>query len=134
MKSIFKLTTILFCIIFISSCSKNPIIGTWQYDGGLYNGREQKASTDFLMQRTYAGNTFEAFLIEGTAKPELYSSGIYVIKSDTLLITSKFSSRPSQNTDLTISYNYVIDQNNLTIKGVLPNGMIVEEYWKKVKQ
>ena len=134
MKSILKLTTILFSIILISSCTKNPIIGTWQYDGGLYNGREQKASIDFLMQRTYTGNTFEAFLIEGTAKPELYSSGIYVIKSDTLLITSKFSSRPSQNTDLTISYNYVIDQNNLTIKGVLPNGMIVEEYWKKVKQ
>ena len=134
MKGIFKLTTILFCIILISSCTKNPIIGTWQYDGGLYNGREQKASTDFQMQRTYAGNTVEAFLIEGSAKPELYSSGIYVIKSDTLLITSKFSSRPSQNTDLTISYNYVIDQNNLTIKGVLPNGMIVEEYWKMVKQ
>jgi hypothetical protein len=118
----------------ISSCTKNPIIGTWQYDGGLYNGREQKASPDFQMQRSYTGNTFEAFLIEGSAKPELYSSGVYAIKNDTLLITSKFSSRPSQNTDLTISYNYVIDQNNLTIKGVLPNGMIVEEYWKKVKQ
>ncbi len=134
MKSIFKLLAILFCIIIISSCSKNPIIGTWQYDGGLYNGREQKASTDFQMQRSYTGNTFEAFLIEGSAKPELYSSGVYAIKNDTLLITSKFSSRPSQNTDLTISYKYVIEQNNLTIKGVLPNGMIVEEYWKKVKK
>ncbi len=134
MKSIFKLPAILFCIIIISSCSKNPIIGTWQYDGGLYNGREQKASTDFQMQRSYTGNTFEAFLIEGSAKPELYSSGVYAIKNDTLLITSKFSSRPSQNTDLTISYKYVIEQNNLTIKGVLPNGMIVEEYWKKVKK
>lgn len=134
MKSIFKLLAILFCIIIISSCSKNPIIGTWLYDGGLYNGREQKASTDFQMQRSYTGNTFEAFLIEGSAKPELYSSGVYAIKNDTLLITSKFSSRPSQNTDLTISYKYVIKQNNLTIKGVLPNGMIVEEYWKKVKK
>ncbi len=134
MKSIFKLLAILFCIIIISSCSKNPIIGTWLYDGGLYNGREQKASTDFQMQRSYTGNTFEAFLIEGSAKPELYSSGVYAIKNDTLLITSKFSSRPSQNTDLTISYKYVIEQNNLTIKGVLPNGMIVEEYWKKVKK
>ena len=133
MKNIFKLLTILFGIIIISSCSKNPIIGTWQYDGGLYNGREQKASPDFQMQRTYTGNTFEAFLIEGSAEPELYNSGIFVIKNDTLLITSKFSSRPSQNTDVTIIYKYVIDQNRLTIKGVLPNGMIVEEYWKKVK-
>jgi hypothetical protein len=48
------------------------------------------------------------------------------------MITSKFSSRPSQNTDQTIIYNFVIDQNSLTIKGVLPNGMVVEEYWKKV--
>lgn len=133
MKNIFKLLTILFGIIIISSCSKNPIIGTWQYDGGLYNGREQKASPDFQMQRTYTENTFEAFLIEGSAEPELYNSGIFVIKNDTLLITSKFSSRPSQNTDVTIIYKYVIDQNRLTIKGVLPNGMIVEEYWKKVK-
>ena len=133
MRNIFKLLTILFGIIIISSCSKNPIIGTWQYDGGLYNGREQKASPDFQMQRTYTGNTFEAFLIEGSAEPELYNSGIFVIKNDTLLITSKFSSRPSQNTDVTIIYKYVIDQNRLTIKGVLPNGMIVEEYWKKVK-
>ena len=133
MKNIFKLLTILFGIIIISSCSKNPIIGTWQYDGGLYNGREQKASPDFQMQRTYTENTFEAFLIEGSAEPELYNSGIFVIKNDTLLITSKFSSRPSQNTDVTIIYKYVIDQNRLTIKGVLPSGMIVEEYWKKVK-
>ena len=133
MKNIFKLLTILFGIIIISSCSKNPIIGTWQYDGGLYNGREQKASPDFQMQRTYTENTFEAFLIEGSAEPELYNSGIFVVKNDTLLITSKFSSRPSQNTDVTIIYKYVIDQNRLTIKGVLPNGMIVEEYWKKVK-
>jgi hypothetical protein len=133
MKNIFKLLTILFGIIIISSCSKNPIIGTWQYDGGLYNGREQKASPDFQMQRTYTENTFEAFLIEGSAEPELYNSGIFVIKNDTLLIISKFSSRPSQNTDVTIIYKYVIDQNRLTIKGVLPNGMIVEEYWKKVK-
>jgi hypothetical protein len=101
-------------------------MGTWQYDGGLYNGREQKASLDFQMQRTYTENTFEAYLLEGSAKPELYSSGLYEIKNDSLMITSKFSSRPSQNTDQTIIYNFVIDQNSLTIKGVLPNGMVVE--------
>jgi hypothetical protein len=132
MKNLFKLPAVLFCIVLISSCSKKPIMGTWQYDGGLYNGREQKASLDFQMQRTYTENTFEAYLLEGSAKPELYSSGLYEIKNDSLMITSKFSSRPSQNTDQTIIYNFVIDQNSLTIKGVLPNGMVVEEYWKKV--
>jgi hypothetical protein len=120
-------------MILLSSCSTSPMKGTWQYDGGLYNGREQKASPDFQMQRTYTGNTFEAFMIEGTAKPELYSSGIYEIKGDTLMITSKFSSRPSQNTDVMITYKFAIEQDKLTINGILPNGMVVEEYWKKVK-
>ena len=133
MKKKYKLPSILFCLILLSSCSTSPIKGTWQYDGGLYNGREQKASPDFQMQRTYTGNTFEAFMIEGTAKPELYSSGIYQIKGDTLMITSKFSSRPSQNTDVMITYKFAIEQEKLTINGILPNGMVVEEYWKKVK-
>ena len=133
MKKKYKLPSILFCLILLSSCSTSPIKGTWQYDGGLYNGREQKASPDFQMQRTYTGNTFEAFMIEGTAKPELYSSGIYQIKGDTLMITSKFSSRPSQNTDVMITYKFTIEQEKLTINGILPNGMVIEEYWKKVK-
>ncbi len=133
MKNKFKLPSILFYMILLSSCSTSPMKGTWQYDGGLYNGREQKASPDFQMQRTYTGNTFEAFMIEGTAKPELYSSGIYEIKGDTLMITSKFSSRPSQNTDVMITYKFAIEQDKLTINGILPNGMVVEEYWKKVK-
>lgn len=133
MKKKYKLPSILFCLILLSSCSTSPIKGTWQYDGGLYNGREQKASPDFQMQRTYTGNTFEAFMIEGTAKPELYSSGIYQIKGDILMITSKFSSRPSQNTDVMITYKFTIEQEKLTINGILPNGMVIEEYWKKVK-
>lgn len=122
---------ILFCLI-LSSCSKNPLDGTWQYDGGIYNGREQKASTDFKMQRTYDEKTYVAYLIEGSAKPELYNSGLYTVQNDTLFITSKFSSRPSQNTDVTISYKFKIEDKKLIINGVLPNGMLVEEYWIKV--
>jgi len=132
MMHFFKLKSIIFCLFLLSSCSKNPLSGTWQYDGGLYNGREQKASSDFKMQRTYKENTYEAFMIEGSVKPELYNSGIYEVRGDTLLITSKFSSRPSQNTDLTINYKFNIKKEKLTINGVLPNGMIVEEYWKRV--
>jgi hypothetical protein len=132
MKHFLKLKSIIFCLFLLSSCSKNPLSGTWQYDGGLYNAREQKASSDFKMQRTYKDNTYEAFMIEGSVKPELYNSGIYEVHGDTLLITSKFSSRPSQNTDLTISYKFDIKNDKLTINGILPNGMIVEEYWKRV--
>jgi hypothetical protein len=85
------------------------------------------------MHRTYADDTYEAFMLEGNNSPELYNSGIYQIKGDSVLITSKFSSRPSQNTDVTIAYKFTVDQDKLTINGVLPNGMIVEEYWKKIK-
>jgi hypothetical protein len=120
-------------ILFVSSsCSNNPLKGTWQYNGGLYNGREQKATSDFIMQRTYSANSYEALKIEGSREPELYNSGIYEVKGDTLFITSKFSSRPSQNTDLTIRYKFKIENNKLTINGVLPSGMVVEEYWMKV--
>lgn len=132
MKHILTFKLLIFCLFLFSGCSKNPIEGTWQYVGGLYNGRVQKASTDFKMQRTYDDKSYEAYLIEGTIKPELYNSGIYEIHGDTLLITSKFSSRPSQNTDVTINYKFKIENSKLTINGVLPNGMQVEEYWNKV--
>lgn len=133
MKDLIKICFSGLCLILITSCSSSPIKGTWQYDGGIYNGRPQKASPDFQMHRTYAKDTYEAFMLEGSAAPELYNSGIYEIKGDSLLITSKFSSRPSQNTDVMIGYKYLIEKEKLTIKGILPNGMIVEEYWKKTK-
>ena len=58
---------------------------------------------------------------------------MYEIKGDSLFITSNFSSRPSQNTAVTIAYKFAVDQDKLIISGILPNGMIVEEYWKRVK-
>ncbi len=133
MEKLFKISSALLCLILISSCSNSPLKGKWQYDGGIYDGRTQKASNEFQMQRTYAADTYEAYMLEGNNSPELYNSGVYVINRDSLLITSKFSSRPSQNTDVTIAYKFIVDQDKLTINGVLPNGMIVEEYWKRIK-
>lgn len=132
MKKLFTFTSSILCLALITSCSSSPLKGTWEYDGGVYNGKAQKASTEFQMQRTYSSKTYEAFLIEANKPPELYNSGNYEVKSDSLLITSKFSSRPSQNTDVTITYKYSINKDKLTINGVLPNGMVVEEYWNKV--
>jgi hypothetical protein len=132
MKNLFNISLVLFCIVFHSSCSNNLIKGTWQYDGGVYNGRSQKASVEFQMNRIYTSDSYEAFMLEGNNPPELYNSGIYEIKGDSIFITSKFSSRPSQNTDVTIAYKFSVHQNKLTLYGILPNGMIVEEYWKRV--
>lgn len=133
MKQAYYISLILFSMVVNSSCNRRPLKGTWQYNGGVYNGKVQHASTEFQMRRIYTHDDYEAYLMEGNNPPNLYNSGIYEIKGDTLLITSKFSSRPSQNTDVTIAYKFVIDNDKLTIKGVLPNGMLVEEYWKKVK-
>jgi len=133
MKKFFNVSFALMCLVLISSCSTGPMKGTWQYDGGVYDGRSQNASTEFQMQRIYNADTYEAFMLEGNNPPELYNSGIYEIKGDSLFITSKFSSRPSQNTDVTIAYKFAINIDKLTINGVLPNGMIVEEYWKRIK-
>ena len=119
-------------LLLISGCSSNAVEGKWQYDGGIYNGKARNAATEFLMQRTYKSNTYEAFLLEGQAEPELYNSGTYEIKRDSILITSKFSTQPSQNDNVTIGYKFKTEGDKLTTSGVLPNGMVVEEYWKKV--
>lgn len=119
-------------LILMTGCKSNPIEGKWQYDGGIYNGKSQKASPDYKMQRTYSTNTYEAFLIDGVAEPELYTSGIYEIKGDSIFITSKFSSQPSQTTDITINYKFKVVNKKLTTNGIMPNGMVVEEYWRKV--
>ena len=85
------------------------------------------------MQRIYSANGYEAYLLEGNNPPNLYNSGTYEIKGDSVFITSKFSSRPSQNTAITIANKFAFDQNKLIVNGILPNGMIIEEYWKRVK-
>lgn len=132
MKSLIKGSFAILILLFVSGCSSSLVEGKWQYDGGIYNGKARNAATEFLMQRTYKSSTYEAFLLEGQAEPELYNSGTYEIKGDSILITSKFSTQPSQNDNVRIGYKFKTEGDKLTTSGVLPNGMVVEEYWKKV--
>lgn len=120
-------------IILQIACSPNNLKGTWQYDGGIYDGKSRTASPDFKMQRTYNSNGYEAFMIEGEEQPDKYAAGKYEIKNDSLYLTSEYSSQPSQVIGKTIIYKFKIDNSKLTINGVLPNGMVVEEYWKRIK-
>ena len=122
----------LISLLFIS-CSTASFKGTWQYNGGIYDGKARPASTDFKMQRSYTSNKYEAFMIDGENPPEKYGSGSYTVKNDTFYVTSEFSSQPSQLLGKTIAYTYQFTKDMLTIKGKLPNGMQVEEYWQKVK-
>ncbi len=120
-------------LIIITGCASSPLIGTWQYDGGIYNGKAQNASPDFKMHRTYTSDAYEAVLLEDGSEPELYNSGVYEVKGDSVFLTSKYSKQPSQNTDIKIGYKFRVEDQKMTTNGVLPNGMVVEEYWKKVK-
>ena len=133
MKNKISYTVVVLMAVVLGSCQSDALKGTWQYNGGIYNGRSQEASADFKMQRTYSGGTYESHVIEGDTAPELYNSGVYELRNDSLLITSKFSSQPSQTTDITIPYQYRIEGDKMTTNGVLPNGMVVEEYWKRIE-
>ena len=120
-------------IIVQTACSSNSFKGTWQYDGGIYNERKQNASADFKMQRTYTANKYEAYILEKGDEAKKYGSGRYEIKGDSFLVTSEYSLQPSQLIEKTIGYKFKIENDKLTLNGVLPNGMQVEEYWKKLK-
>lgn len=120
-------------IIVQVACSSTSFKGTWQYDGGIYNDKQQQASPDLKMQRTYTSDKYEAFLLEDGAEPEKYGSGSYEVKGDSFLVTSEYSSQPSQLVGKTISYKFKLDKDRLTLNGTLPSGMKVEEYWKKIK-
>ena len=120
-------------IIIQVACSSNTFKGTWQYDGGIYDGKLQSASADFKMQRNYSSGKYEAYAIEGEDEPQKYGSGRYEMKGNKFLVTSEFSAQPSQLIGQTIIYQFKIENDKLTISGILPNGMKVEEYWKKIK-
>ena len=107
--------------------------GTWQYAGGISNGKRYAAPDGYAQQRKYTKDKFEAFLIEKGEKPLKYESGNYAIKTDSCFETQTYSLQPSVLTGKLIRYHYIIKNDTLFLKGKLPNGIEVEDYWKKVK-
>ncbi len=130
-----KIVIALFIIFCSSSFTINgpTLAGTWIFQGGIYHGKKEGAPKEYMLQRKYQANKFDAFLLEKGAKPQKYQSGNYQIKQDSCLETETFSAQPSQLTGKTIRYHYLIRQDTLVLQGTLPTGMAVEEYWKKVK-
>ena len=127
----------LFAIVLVvaslaGACSSGPIQGTWQYDGGIYNGNPRPAASDFRMVRTYTADSYEGHLIEGDTETR-YTAGTYEIRNDSVYLTSTFSNQPSQLLGKSQAYHFKIEDYRLTISGFLPNGMQVEEYWKKIR-
>jgi len=109
------------------------LAGKWEYSGGIYNGKPGAASKDYQLQRQYDDAHYIATFIEKGAEPIAYEKGDYILKQDTCLETQTFSAQPSKLLHITLRYRYQIKNDTLTFNGVLPNGTIVQEYWKKVK-
>src|SRR5258708_4975430 len=131
MKNIIMLTLIIPVITAFQSAPS--IKGTWQFAGDISHGKKEGAPKEYALQKKYSTGHYEAFLIEKGSKPEKYETGDYVLKGDTCIDTETFCSQPSKITHIPIHYIFTIKKDTLTIKGVLPNGTRVEEYWKKVK-
>ncbi|MDB5131816.1 MAG: hypothetical protein JWR02_1565 [Mucilaginibacter sp.] len=107
--------------------------GTWQFVGGIYNGKKEGATVDYALRRKYKAGQYEAFIIEKDAKPEKFEAGNYVIVGDTCIDTETFCSQPSKIVNIPIHYFYTLRNDTLTLKGILPTSMRVEEYWKRIK-
>ena len=107
--------------------------GTWEFKGGIYNGKKEGAPAEYTLRRKYSKDSFEAFVIEKGSKPEKYEAGNYVLKGDTCIETETYSSQPSKLSGVPVHYLYHVRNDSLILNGKLPSGMVVEEYWLRVK-
>ncbi|MFD0749461.1 hypothetical protein ACFQZS_04860 [Mucilaginibacter calamicampi] len=120
-------------LIFSSFAQLSSLKGNWQYAGGISNGKKYAAPDGFTQQRKYTKDKFEAFLLEKGEKPVKYEAGTYSLKKDSCFEKQTYSLEPSTLTGKTINYHYNIKNDTLFLKGKLPNGIEVVDYWKKVK-
>lgn len=107
--------------------------GTWEYLGGVYNGKADAASKEYKLYRNYTDKNFVALVVQKGYKSEKYEAGDYTIKGDTCFEKSTFSSQPSQLVGKTVAYLFKLQNNELILSSTLPSGMVVEEHWKKIK-
>ena len=71
-----KLIILIAAFIALSSFAQvSSLKGTWQYAGGISNGKRYAAPDGYTQQRKYTKDKFEAFLIEKGEKPLKYESG-----------------------------------------------------------
>jgi hypothetical protein len=131
-KDIYKYSgLVILTLVMTSFNAANPLKGTWEYAGDIFNGKAEGAPTDYSLQRKYGSKSFESFLLEKGEKPHKYEAGDYTVTADTCSETQTYSSQDSQLIGVTVHYLYTIQNDTLTLTGTLPNGNKVVEYWKK---
>lgn len=124
---------ILLMVISMSFQNKKTLKGKWQFCGGMFNGKTNAAPKDYILQRKYTDNAYEASMLEKGQKPYKYEKGTYKLVADTCFEMQTFSALPSQLLGLTMHNAYTIQHDTLVFKVKLPNGSIEIDYWKKVK-
>jgi hypothetical protein len=111
----------------------SPFKGTWEYRGGIINGKLDSASSGYKLQRTYDDQHYKALVIEKGEQDQVYEKGDYQLKNDTCLETQTYCMQESKLLNKTIKYSYIISNDTLKLLSVLPNGNKIEDYWVKVK-
>ncbi|RFZ84723.1 hypothetical protein DYU05_03705 [Mucilaginibacter terrenus] len=129
-----KRLSLVFVIFFsLSFTTIKSFKGTYEYAGGIYNGKPEKASTEYKLLRVYGKADYQGTFIAPGEDTIIYEKGDYKLLPDTCLETQTFSSQPSKWLNTTLRYQYKISHDTLAFSGKLPNGTTVLEYWKKVK-
>ena len=120
-------------IVLSSFYKENTLKGTWEFRGGIYKGKPEAAPKDYLLQRNYTDQQYDAYVIEPGQKAQRYESGKYRLKGDTCYETQTYSAQPSKIKNVTVHYVYTISHDTLYLAAKLPGGTFEVDYWKKVK-
>jgi len=131
-KTVLILATVV-CIGLISFTKVVSLKGTWQYNGGVSNGKAEGPPTQYSLQRKYTDKDFAAFVLEKGSKPEKYEAGTYILKGDTCFETCTFNSQTPQAIGKTVAYIFSVKGGIIHLMATLPGGTVVDDQWKKIK-
>lgn len=109
------------------------LTGRWEYSGGIYNGKPTPASADYTLRRQYNAEHYAGTYLEKDAQPITYETGNYKLQQDSCFETQTYSAQPSKLLNVTVKYHYKFRNDTLIFNGTLPNGTVVEEYWKRLQ-